>query len=125
MASVPNFNLIRWKKTVPQWWEAAEIHCLSQAEPWPCGGLRWGRAPSQLCCCLGKRGAGLLLRLVVRSSRMAFAEATLTPMCKAVGSTEALLYVGPVTPPFKTLQFHPDGKSSVGIQLQPKGSKSL
>lgn len=127
MASVPNFNLIRWKKTMPQWWEPAEIHCLSQAEPrpQPCGGLRWRRAWSQPCRCLGKWGAGLLLRPAAGNSHVAFTEATLTPMCKAVGSTEALLYMGPVTSPFKTLRFHPDGKSGVGIQLQPKGSKSL
>lgn len=90
MAPAPNFNLIRWKKTMPR--------------------------------CPGKQGAGLLLGLAAGSSRVAFAEATLTPMCEAVGSTKALLHVGPVTPP---LQFHPDGKSGVGIQLQPRGSKSL
>lgn len=56
---------------------------------------------------------------------MAFAGATLTPVYEAVGSTQALLYVGSRTPPFQTLQFHPDGESGVGIQLQPKGSKSL
>jgi len=48
-----------------------------------------------------------------------------TQMHKAAGSTEALPYVGLAAPPLKALQFHPDDRGGVGIQLQPKGSKSL
>lgn len=104
---------------------ASEISAWPRQRPRPWGVLRWTRAPLQPCHCLGKQGAGLLLRPAAGSSLVAFAGATLTPVHEAVGSTQALLYVGPLTPPFKTLQFHSDGKSAVGIQLQPKGSKPL
>lgn len=116
---------------MPQRWEPAEIHCLSWAMPQPCHSLWQRRAPSQPGCCLGKRGAGMLLRweagmllrLAAASSHTALAGATLTPICMAVGSTEALLYVGPVTPaqpPFKTPAISSRWRVVWGSSYSPK-----
>lgn len=126
-SSVPNFNLIHWKKTVPQWWEPTEIHCLSQAEPWPqpCSGLRRRRAASQPCRYLGKRGGRLLLRPVAGAAAGPLPRQHSHPCARLWGQSRPCFTWALLSPPFTTLPFRPDGNSGVGIQLQPKGSKSF